>query len=79
MAFDCVHTEPYDQAFREISTHYAITYWDDIGAVVRDADQRGEDVYASDGGHWNERGHELVAQAIAAHLRTELPANPRHE
>ena len=77
MAFDCVHAEPYDQAFREISTHYAITYWDDIGAVVRDADQRGEDVYASDGGHWNERGHELVAQALATHIRAELSAHPR--
>lgn len=42
MAFDCIREEPYDQAFREISAHYAITYWDDIGAVVREADQRGK-------------------------------------
>ena len=76
MAFDCIREEPYDQAFREISAHYAITYWDDIGAVVREADQRGEDVYASDGGHWNERGHELIAQALAVHIRAELAAHP---
>ena len=73
MAFDCAQAEPYNQAFRDISTHHAITYWEDVAPVVQAAADRGEDVYAADGGHWNERGHELVAQRLATHLRATLP------
>ena len=52
---------------------HAITYWEDVAPVVQAAADRGEDVYAADGGHWNERGHELVAQRLATHLRATLP------
>ena len=77
LAFDCIQTEPYDQAFREISAHYGIVYWDDIGPVIQAAEKRGEDVYVADGHHWNERGHELAAQAIANHFQTDPSINPR--
>ena len=79
MAFDCVQAEPYNQAFREISAHHAIIYWEDVATVVQAAADRGEDVYAADGGHWNERGHELAAQALAKHIRTELSLTPRQK
>ena len=72
MAFNCAQAEPYNQAFRDISTHHGITYWEDVAPVVQAAADRGEDVYAADGGHWNERGHELAARALADHIRTEL-------
>lgn len=78
-AFNCALAEPYNQAFREISGHHAITYWEDVAPVIQAAADRGEDVYAADGGHWNERGHELVARALANHLRTTpafAPAQP---
>lgn len=71
IAFNCAPGEPYDQAFRDISAHHDIAYWDDIASMVLEAVRRGEDVYAADGGHWNERGHELVANAIAKHVRNE--------
>lgn len=74
MAFSCAEAEPYSQAFRDISAHHVIAYWDDVPQVVHAADMRGEDVYAADGGHWNERGHELAAQALAKHIRTEFPS-----
>lgn len=72
MAFDCAQAEPYNQAFRDISSHHDITYWEDVAPVIQAAADRGEDVYAADGGHWNERGHELAARALADHLRTAL-------
>ncbi len=70
VAFNCALAEPYNQAFREISAHHAMSYWEDVAPAVQAAADRGEDVYAADGGHWNERGHELVARALASHLRT---------
>lgn len=75
MAFNCVQAEPYDQAFRNISAHYGIVYWDDVALAIRAAADRGEDVYAADGGHWNERGHALAAAAIAKHFQTEVKAS----
>ena len=74
VAFNCVRAEPYDQAFREISAHHGIAYWDDVASVVVAAERRGEDVYVADGSHWNERGHALVAEAIAEHFRKEVSA-----
>lgn len=76
MAFNCARAEPYNQAFRNISARHAITYWDDVAPVVQAAAERGEDVYASDGGHWNERGHDLAARALTRHIRTELSLTP---
>lgn len=75
MAFNCVQAEPYDQAFRNISAHYGIVYWDDVALAIRAAADRGEDVYAADGGHWNERGHALAAAAIAKHFQAEVKAS----
>ncbi|NGZ01524.1 MAG: hypothetical protein CV090_00545 [Nitrospira sp. WS238] len=72
MAFNCVQAEPYDQAFRTISAHYGIVYWDDVARAVHTAAERGEDVYAEDGGHWNERGHALAAEAIAKNFQADL-------
>jgi lysophospholipase L1-like esterase len=77
MAFNCVRDEPYDKAFQDISAHHGITYWDDVASVVRAADERGDDVYAADGGHWNEQGHQLVAEAIVRHFRKEVTTRQR--
>ena len=79
MAFNCGQSEPYNQAFRDISTHHGITYWDDVAPTIQAAADRGEDVYAADGGHWNERGHELAARVLADHLQTELARTPRRQ
>jgi lysophospholipase L1-like esterase len=69
LAFNCQRREPYDEAFKKISTNHDITYMDDVALVVVEAKQRGEDVYAADGAHWNEKGHELAARTIAEHFR----------
>lgn len=77
VAFNCARADPYDQAFRDISARHGISYWDDVASVILEADHRGEDVYAADGGHWNERGHQLVGQAIADHFRADMTVGVR--
>jgi hypothetical protein len=77
LAFSCAETAPYSQAFRDISAHHAIVYWDDVARAVDAAQARGEDVFAADGSHWNERGNEVAAQTLASHMRTEVSLTTR--
>ena len=77
MAFNCACAAPYDQASRDISAHHGIAYWDDVALAVHTAGDQGEDVYVEDGRHWNERGHQLAADAIARHFRKEMTAGLR--
>lgn len=72
VAFSCVGGEPYDSAFKEISSHYDVVYLQDIGEAVVAAHKRGEDVLQADFGHWNVRGHRLVGSLINDHLRAML-------
>ena len=67
-SFSCANEEPYNTAFETISRHHGIQYWKDVPDAVQDAHLAGEDVLASDG-HWNERGHALIARRLAAHLQ----------
>jgi len=41
----------------------------DSTTALRDAVHRGESVYIADDVHWNARGHDVVAAAIARHIR----------
>jgi hypothetical protein len=68
VAFGCDTGQPYTDALREISSHHDIIFFDDVAWAVRKAGERGEDVRASDGGHWNERGHRIAGLVIADHL-----------
>ena len=66
-AFSCENEEPYNSAFGQIAMHHNIHYWTDVPNAIREAVLAGEDVFASDG-HWNERGHALIAHRLAGHL-----------
>lgn len=66
-AFSCEREEPYNSAFARIARHHNIDYWADVPEAIREAIVTGDDVLASDG-HWNERGHALIANRLAAHL-----------
>ena len=66
-AFSCEKQEPYNSAFARIAQRYNIHYWADVPEAVGEALSAGEDVLASDG-HWNVRGHALIASRLAAHL-----------
>lgn len=69
LAFDCDITDPYDKAFASIAARHRIEYWSDVPGVIQEALSKGEDVQTSDD-HWNELGHQLVAQVITKHMRT---------
>jgi hypothetical protein len=71
-AFSCENEEPYNTAFEGIARRHAIQYWKDVPDAVHDALKAGEDVLASDG-HWNARGHALVADRLVRHLRVTPP------
>ena len=66
-AFSREQDEPYNSAFAQIAQHHQIQYWADVPKAVSEALSSGEDVLASDG-HWNERGHALIAHRLATHL-----------
>ena len=66
-AFSCENDEPYNTAFETISRHHNIQYWKDVPDVIHEALRNNDDVLASDG-HWNEKGHALIANRLAEHL-----------
>jgi len=66
-AFSCENDEPYNTAFETISRHHNIQYWKDVPDVIHEALRNNDDVLASDG-HWNEKGHALIANRLTEHL-----------
>ena len=72
VAFSCGGGEPYDSAFKVISSHYDVVFLQDIAGAVGAEHKRGEDVLDADLGHWNVRGHRLVGSLISEHLRAML-------
>lgn len=72
-AFNCTTDEPYTTAFETIARHYNIQFLRNVAAAVQDAVNRGEDVFASDGDHWNEYGHSLVAAALLQQIKVPTP------
>ena len=70
-AFNCTTDEPYTTAFEAIARHYNIQFWRNVAEAVQDAVNKGEDVFASDGDHWNEYGHSLVAAALLQQFKLQ--------
>ena len=67
MAFNCTTHEPATEAFKQISSHHGIIFLKDVAEVVQAAQDRGEDVSASDE-HWNGLGSKKAGEVIASHL-----------
>jgi hypothetical protein len=58
----------YEQGFKEISRSLKIILLDDVERAVLTAEQKGVVVRAADGAHWNESGHRIAGEAIAAEM-----------
>jgi lysophospholipase L1-like esterase len=78
-AFNCTTDEPYTTAFETIARHYNIHFWRTVAAAVHDAVNKGEDVFASDGDHWNEYGHSLIAAVLLQQLKPAALPVPGRE
>ncbi|MDN5940433.1 MAG: SGNH/GDSL hydrolase family protein [Nitrospira sp.] len=74
IAFSCVDGEPYDSAFKVISSHYDVVFLQDIAEAVGAAHKRGDDVLHADMGHWSVEGHRLAGSLISEHLRAMIPS-----
>lgn len=70
IAFGCDSEEPYASGFAEIAARHDIVFLRDVAAAVESAERRGLHVRTSDGFHWNELGHRIVAERILSHLRS---------
>jgi len=77
VAFSCGGGEPYDSAFKVISSHYDVVFLQDIAEAVGAEHKRGEDVLDADLGHLNGRGHRLVGSLISEHLRAMIPGGSK--
>jgi len=74
VAFPSGTGEPYDSAYKAISSQYDIVYLQDIAEAVEAAHKRGDDVLHADMGHWSIGGHRLVGSLISKHLRAIIPS-----
>jgi lysophospholipase L1-like esterase len=59
----------YWEGLEEISRHHDIVILTDVNAAVKRAEKRGTVVTGFDHTHWNDAGHQIAGEAIAAGLR----------
>lgn len=64
--------EPYDSAFRVIAERHGINFVAGITSRMTDAENSGLTTKAEDKAHWNELGHQIVADTLQASLQKEV-------
>ncbi len=69
-AFSADEKQPYLEAFQALSTQHGMHFLGSVRPALRAAEQGGSVVLAADGNHWNEAGHRVVGETLAAALRT---------
>jgi hypothetical protein len=69
VAFSCTAGEPYDSAFKAISSQYDVLFLQDIAEAVGAAHKGGDDVFDAALGHWSVGGHRLAGSLLGEHLR----------
>lgn len=67
-AFNVDAIQPYHGIYRELCQRYGIHYIDAVPAALIQAERDEIPIFALDGAHWNERGHRVVAEALAQSL-----------
>jgi lysophospholipase L1-like esterase len=58
------------RAFADISARHRIDFLAGVSDALRAAEEQGHVVTTADRAHWNEAGHQVVAEALAAALRS---------
>ncbi len=74
VAFDADQSEPYYSTLRAMVEENGWTFVENVGQALLDADAAGEITRWKDRTHWNERGHQIVADRLTEALASQLPA-----
>jgi lysophospholipase L1-like esterase len=69
VAFSVDSVEPYASGFREVFRENGVEYIEDAGRAVAKQEAAGTWLRLGDLVHWNEQGHALCAELLAASLR----------
>jgi GDSL-like Lipase/Acylhydrolase family len=69
LAFTTHPRPPYHDLLRRLAEQAGMTWIDGVPQAIAAAEARGEGCRGPDGGHWNERGHALVAERVVESLR----------
>jgi hypothetical protein len=69
----CVRDQPpFYQSFRNMMNEVGIEVITEVPEALNAAESSGVEIRAMDGGHWNEKGHEIAGMAVARGLERIL-------
>lgn len=74
-AFSVDMNEPYYSEFQHICDLTGINYLDGVPESLQSAEKSKLNIYAADGFHWNEQGHQICADVLIESLKTQIQAN----
>ena len=72
LSFSSDGGQPYNEAFKQISAHYNILFFEGVGELIQEKANNGLDVFAEDHAHWNENGHRVVGDLLAKLFRERV-------
>lgn len=72
LIFSVDHFEPCSKAIEEICQKNGIEYEGAAPYHLENARKNGATIFASDGAHWNEKGHQITAQVLASKISQKL-------
>ena len=72
VAFFVGEQPPFYRAFKDIMEGVGIAVITEVPEALSAAQARGVQIRARDGGHWNEKGHEIAGVALAKGLNRVL-------
>ena len=72
LVFSADHYDPYVKDFRSTCKSLTLPYTDAPNKALLSKEGQGIKVRTSDGYHWNEFGHQLVAQALVTPIKEQL-------
>ena len=76
LSFSCDGGEPYNKAFKQVSSHHDIIFLEGVGEQIQEQANNGLDLYAEDHAHWNENGHRIAGEFLAKLFRDRVSLKP---
>jgi lysophospholipase L1-like esterase len=74
VTFECDTLSPNSSAaLRQISAELGLPFIDPVDRALVEARQQNQSIFGEDTVHWNEAGHALVGETIAAYLAEQYP------